>query len=46
MDVNIKRPRKKDAIVRTDEYQYLSRKIISLFYDRVADEIGNEEVVI
>ena len=46
VDVNIKRQRKKDAIVRTDEYQYLSRKIISLFYDRVADEIGNEEVVI
>lgn len=46
LDVNISKPRKKENLVRTEEYQYLSKKIISLFYERVAEQIGNEEVVI
>ncbi|MBQ8974960.1 MAG: ABC transporter ATP-binding protein [Oscillospiraceae bacterium] len=44
--VTIPRPRKKDALVRTEEYLRLSKRLMSLFYERVADEIGNEEVVI
>ncbi len=42
--VSIPTPRKRDQLAGTDQYQKLHRELISLFYERVANEIGNEEV--
>ncbi|MBP3505000.1 MAG: ABC transporter ATP-binding protein [Lachnospiraceae bacterium] len=44
--VTIPNPRKRDELAGTEEFQNLHRKLISLFYERVAQEIGNEEVVL
>lgn len=44
--VTIPNPRKRDELAGTEEFQKLHRKLISLFYERVAQEIGNEEVVL
>lgn len=44
--VMIPHPRKRAELAGTKEYQDLHRKLISLFYERVAQEIGNEEVVL
>ncbi|MGN0342056.1 MAG: ABC transporter ATP-binding protein [Roseburia sp.] len=44
--VTIPNPRKRDELSGTKEYQNLHKKLISLFYERVALEIGNEEVVL
>lgn len=44
--VTIPSPRKRDEMIGTEEYQKLHKNLISLFYERVAQEIGNEEVVL
>lgn len=44
--VMIPNPRKREELTGTREYQNLHKKLISLFYERVAQEIGNEEVVL
>jgi NitT/TauT family transport system ATP-binding protein len=44
--VTIPNPRKRDELVGTEKYQKLHHKLISAFYERVAEKIGNEEVVL
>lgn len=44
--VRIPSPRKREELAGTEEFQRLHRTLISLFYERVAQEIGNEEVVL
>lgn len=46
ISVTIPNPRRRDELAGTEEFQQLHRKLISLFYERVAQEIGNEEVVL
>lgn len=40
--VNIPSPRKREELIGTEEYRKLHGRLISLFYERVAQEIGNE----
>ena len=42
LPVTIPGPRKREALSGTKEYEGLHRKLISLFYDRVAEEIDGE----
>lgn len=44
--VTIPGPRKREDLVGTDTYQKLHHRLISAFYERVAEKIGNEEVVL
>ncbi|MBR1691867.1 MAG: ABC transporter ATP-binding protein [Lachnospiraceae bacterium] len=44
--VEIPHPRRRDKLVGTKQYQSMHKKLISLFYERVAEQIGNEEVVL
>lgn len=44
LPVTFPSPRKRENLVGNEEYQNIHRELISLFYERVAREIGNEEV--
>lgn len=44
--VTIPNPRKRENLIGTEAYQKLHRRLISAFYERVAEKIGNEEVVL
>ena len=43
--VTIPYPRRKEELAGTDDYRKLHQKLISLFYNRVAEEIGEEVVL-
>ena len=43
--VNLKSPRKREELVKTSEYQALYQKLLSLFYDRIKDDIYEETML-
>jgi NitT/TauT family transport system ATP-binding protein len=47
-DIQVKfpRPRKRDELVRSDEYRRLREKIMSLFFRDVLESMGGNEVMI
>jgi NitT/TauT family transport system ATP-binding protein len=44
--VSFSRPRKRDELVRTDQYRVLRDRIMKLFFRDVMENIGGNEVVI
>ncbi len=45
LEVNLKTPRKREELVSTSEYQALYKKLFSLFYDRIKDDIYEEAML-
>ena len=44
--VGLPHPRRRDDLVQNPAYIQMRKHLMSLFYERVASEIGNEEVVL
>ena len=45
LEVNLKTPRKREELVSTSEYQALYKKLFSLFYDRIKEDIYEEAML-
>lgn len=45
LQVNLKTPRKREELVKTNEYQELYQKLFSLFYDRIREDIYEETML-
>ena len=45
LKVNLKTPRKREELVKTEEYQELYQKLFSLFYDRIREDIYEETML-
>ena len=45
LEVNLKTPRKREELVSTSEYQGLYKRLFSLFYDRIKDDIYEEAML-
>ena len=45
-DVPFARPRKRDELVKTEEYGKFRNRLLSLLYHDVGERIGGEEVII
>ena len=45
LKVNLKSPRKREELVRTNEYQDLYQKLFSLFYSRIREDIYEETML-
>ena len=45
LEVNLKTPRKREELVSTPEYQGLYKRLFSLFYDRIKDDIYEEAML-
>jgi NitT/TauT family transport system ATP-binding protein len=46
VNVPFDRPRKRDELVRTDEYSKFRNRLLSLLYNDIAERIGGDEVVL
>ncbi|MEN2776357.1 ABC transporter ATP-binding protein [Acetivibrio clariflavus] len=46
IDVDLKRPRDRATLIRSEEYLTLRNKLVSLFYDDLIEKIGGDEVVL
>lgn len=45
LQVDLKTPRKREELVKTNEYQELYQKLFSLFYDRIREDIYEETML-
>ena len=46
IEVDFPKPRKRQEVFGTEKYKKIRQEIFSLFYERVKEEIGNEEVIL
>ena len=46
MNVPFERPRRREELVKTDEYGKFRSRLLALLYNDIAERIGGEEVVL
>jgi NitT/TauT family transport system ATP-binding protein len=44
--VNLPRPRSKESLYDNDEYRHVRNQLVGMFYHKVTETIGGEEVVL